>query len=212
MEKLNDVYNKYTVESSRLYTGPVYVEQTYLKKGSPFLASDTMSGGWIVYDHHFYPSVAIQWDVYKNYVLVRSLGGFNKVILNNDLIDSFYIAGHLVQNMQPDEEKNLANGGLYELIYTGDTEVIVKRKKENKMEFENSRILYRFYEKNIHYVKKGGIYYRVNNKKDVLRLYGSEYQSAIKREIRRHGLNWRRDFEQCLIAATSYYDKVNDTR
>lgn len=208
MKRLNEVYNETINESAGIYSGMVYSEQAYLKKGSPFLLADSLSSGWLVYNGHYYPRVDLQWDGFQNYVLVRSLSGLNKVILDNDKIDSFSFAGHLVKNIRPDTGHNLMKGGLYDFIKTGSTMIIVKRKKDQQAEIEGMRVYYRFYETSLFYVRKEGTYYRVSNKKDVLVLYGKKHQSAIKREVRKSGLSWRKNFEQCLLMAAIYYDKV----
>lgn len=208
-EVLNNIYNKSTSESSAIYTGRVYQEQIYAKRGSPFFPSDTLAKGWLVYDGHLFPEVSLQWDILQNFVLIRSQYKIlRKLVLNNNLIDSFSFAGHVIKNLPADKDKNLLNGGLYDIIYAGKSDVMVKRKRTTMVEFENQRVIYRFVDKNVYYIRKDDLYYRVNNKADVFRLFGDRYKSGIKKEVRRQDLIWRRNFEQCLTIAATYYDKV----
>lgn len=194
--------------SPSVYVGRVYAEQTYLMNGSPYLASDSMSSGWIVYDGQFFPDVKLQWDVFQNFVLIRALNGYSKIILRNELIDSFHFAGHTVRQMEANRDQNLSVGGLYDILYEGKIAFIARRKKENMANLDGRRVVYHFRDKSILYVKKDEVYYRVSNRRDVLRLFSSQ-AAGIKRDVRRAGLRWKKDFEQALLVSVMHYDKAN---
>ncbi len=104
------------------------------------------------------------------------------------------------------------SGGLYDFVRNGKTKLIVKRMKTHLEEIEDLRVYYRFFESSRFYIFKEGLYYKVTNKKDVLKLFGNKYKSSIKREVRKHDLSWRKDFEQCLLITVDYYDQINDIK
>lgn len=208
LQKLNHFYLDEIGSSADIYSGAVYVEQAYRKRGTPFFASDTLSNGWIVYNGQLYPDLKLQWDVLQNYVLTKSLVGYSKLILRNDLIDSFFFAGHLIRYMPANKEQNLMNSGFYDILYRGATPLIASRKKDNIQTIEAMTVYYRFDDKSKYYIQKDSIYYRVANKRDVLKLFPAR-ASGIKRQVRRAGINWRKEFEQALTIAVTYIDNPN---
>ncbi|MEO6949637.1 MAG: hypothetical protein ABI123_08415 [Ginsengibacter sp.] len=203
--KVNEFYNTKLQSSSSLYSGPQYIEQSYPKTGSPFFLNDTLASGWIGYDNHLYTNVFLQWDVFQNYVLIRSLKEGAKLILQEELIDSFYFSGHLIKKMKADKEHNLLSAGLYDVLYDGKTDVIAMRKKTSMGIIDGKSMVYNFTSKDIIYIKKEGLYNPVKNKKNVLKLF-SNNRSAIKRLVRKAGLNWRKNFDQCAAIAAQHYD------
>ena len=203
--EINALYNKKLQGSSNLYSGPQYIEQNYPQTGTPFFISDSLAMGWISYDSHLYTNVPLQWDVFQNYVITLSLKENAKLILRNDLIDSFYFSGHLLKNIEADKEHNLLQAGLYDFLYDGKTTVIAMRKKTSMGIIQGSAMVYNFTSKDKIYVKKDGIYYLVNRKKDILKLFSKD-KSAIKRLVRKAELNWRRNLDQSAAIAARYYD------
>ena len=202
---VNSLYNNKLQASSNLYSGPQYIEQIYQKIGSPFFLSDTLINGWISYDSHLYLNVPLQWDVLQNYVITSSLNNSAKLVLRNELIDSFYFSGHHVKQIDADKEHNLLQGGLYDVLYGGNTAVIAKRKKVNMVVIQGLDIYYNFSNQDRIYIKKEGIYYLVNMRKDVFRLFRNK-TVAINRLVRKEGLSWKKDFDKCVAVAAEYND------
>lgn len=177
-------------------------------EGSPFLDNDTLTSGWISYDGQYYKDVLLQWDVLQNYVLTQSLVSNAKMILRNELIDSFSFGGHLVKFMPRDKKNNLMNEGLYDIIYAGPTTLMAGRKKVNKQRLETNTPVYHLTENNSYYIKKKGIYYQVSNKNDLAYLFAKD-MAEIKKVVRRNKLKWKKDLEQVLLIAVVYYDKAH---
>lgn len=205
---LNTYYNHQIGKSAILYSGTAYITLRIPMEGSPFLGSDTLTLGWMSYDGQYYKDVLLQWDVFQNYVLTQSLISNAKLILRNDLIDSFSFAGHLVKFMPRDKENNLMNEGLYDILYAGSTSLIARRKKVNKERLDTNKPIYQISDKNSYYIKKKGIYCQVSNKKDLADLFAKDL-AEIKKAVRRNKLKWKKDFEQVLMIAVAHYDKAN---
>ena len=70
---------------------------------------------------------------------------------------------------------------------------------------QGSSMVYNFTSKDKIYIKKGGIYYLVNNKNDVLNLFNKN-RAAINSLVKKQNLNWRKEFDQCVTIAAQYYD------
>lgn len=210
LDKLNELYNQHIGYSAILYSGPSYIHQNYPMNGTPFFASDTLSPGWVSYDGHFYNNILLQWDVLQNYVLTYSPAQNGKLVLRNELIDSFYFAGHLIKFLPQDKKSNLMKGGLYDILYKGPTTYIVSRKKSLNTNMEKKNLL-NVFDKNSYYIKKNGIYYLVKNKKDITDLFPKDI-STIKKEVRRNELRWKKDLEQILMIAVVQYDKLHPVK
>ncbi len=203
---LASFYNSKLDSTAFLFTGDEYVYQSYLKVGSQYFISDSLAIGSIRYNGQFYDHTELQWDILQNYVLTRSLDGYSKLILRNDLIDSFTIAGHTIIKMYENKAANLYNTDFYDVLYRGSTAVYARRAKETYNVIRNDKIVYHFKDMDKYYVYKNGLFYRVSNKREVLRLY-SAHSSEINRAIRKDNLNWRNDFEACLLTAAVQYDQ-----
>ena len=205
---LNAFYNQHIGKSAVLFSGPAYVALNFPMEETPFLGNDTMTLGWISYDGQLYQNVSLQWDVYQNFVLTRSLVNNTKMILRNELIDSFSFAGHLLKFIPRNPEKNLANEGFYDILYDGPTTLMARRKKILEEKMESNTLIYRMTKKNTFFIRKNGTYYQVSNKKDLAYLFGKDL-AEIKRTVRRNRLKWKRDLEQILILAVVQYDKAH---
>lgn len=203
---LNAYYNSKLDSAAFLFTGDEYVYQSYLKVGSPYFLTDSLSRGTIRYAGQLYDHAELQWDVMQNYVLTRSLDGNTKVILRNDLIDSFSIEGHSIIKLYENKAANLYNTDFYDVLYRGTTDVYARRAKETYNTIRNDKIVYHFKDKDKFYVKKNDLFYRVSNRRETMRLY-AKHTSEINHAIRKEGLKWRTDFEACLIIAASLNDQ-----
>lgn len=202
---VNEFYNEKMENASNIFSGPQYIPQNYRRRGSPFFLTDSLSKGWVSYDSHIYPDVQLQWDILQNYVIIRALSGNAKIILRNDLIDSFYFSGHLIRYMPADKQHNLLYDGFYDVLYDGKTRVLAKRLKETHPNLDELKVRFDFIDKNSFYVRKNGLNYLVTNKRDILKLFHA-HRTAIKRHVRKEGLNWRKDFDKCVVIAAHYYD------
>lgn len=207
LRALTELYNARIDSSAFIFTGIEYVIQSYRKSGTPFFLSDSLTPGNIRYAGQWYTNVPLQWDILQNYVLTRSLNGYSKIILRNDLIDSFMIQGHTIASLSQDKASNLQNADYYDKIYRGTIKVFARRKRETFSTINEDKIIYHFKDKDKFYIQKAGIFYRVANKREVLRIL-SGHTAAINRSVRREGLHWRKNFEASLIVAARQYDQL----
>ena len=206
-ETLFGLYNKTIDGSAYLYTGAEYVIQSYPKIGSPFFLSDSMENGSIRYAGQLYKNIPLQWDVLQNYVLTRSLNGYSKIILQNNLIDSFTIGDHTIIKLKENKAANLYNSDFYDVLFSGTIQVFARRSKQTSNTIKDERIIYHFNNKDKFYIQKNGIFYRVSNKREVMRVLAAQ-ASAVNRAVRKQGLNWRKNFETSLITAAQQYDQL----
>lgn len=200
--KVKQVFDSATRGTSFVLTGGEYVFPNINKNGTFFFPADTLVVGNICYDGYQYNGIPLQWDIYNNYVLTLAESGSSKIILRNDLIDSFLVGGHRIIKMKEDRAKNLYNSDFYEVLYRGFISVFARRKSVPNQENEENKVVYKFRTRDKYYLQKDGIFYRVSNRIDVLNVF-SNSRSDINKIIRKEGLNWNKQFELCLITAAS---------
>lgn len=192
--------------SAFIFTGDEYIIQSYQKEGIPFFLSDTLIPGTIYYAGHRYDRLPLQWDVLQNYVLTKSLNGFSRIILRKELIDSFTIGNHIIIRLLENNRFNLQHTDFYDRLYNGNIQVLARRKKETSNSIREDKIVYHFKNIDKFYVRKEGVYFRVSNRRDVMNLL-SGHSSGINKAVRQAGLNWRKDFEACLVVAAQQFDQ-----
>lgn len=207
-ETLNDIFVQKIGAGSNVFSGPEYIAQNYRKNGSEFFASDSLATGWVVYDGLLYKNQKLQWDVLQNYVIIQAQNGYSRIILRNDLIDSFYFAGHTIVKKQADKALNLRYSDFYDALYRAGVEVWARRKVTSNFGSSDNRVVYNMFKQDKFYVKKGNLFYQVTNKREVLNVFAGS-QAEITRAVNKADLNWRKDFEECLIIAAAVYDQTN---
>lgn len=206
-EAIQNAFIKHIGVSAPIFRGPAYVQQTYLMKGSPFWGSDTLTVGRLIYDGLVYENVPLQWDVFQNYVLTTALNTSSKIVLRNDLIESFSVAGRVVKHFTAQKEQNLQNAGFYEVLYDGPTQILSRRRKTNEAKIEGRDVIYHFMDKSVYYVRMNGMYHLVSGKKDVLELF-DRHRPEIKKQVRREHLRWKKNMEKVLLIAARIHDKT----
>ena len=143
---LSNLVNERLDGAAEIYSGAEYVYPGYPKRGTPFFISDSLTPGWIVFDSHLYPTENLQWDIQQNFVLILAVDGYSKIILRNDLVDSFSLAGHTIVRMNVDPVANLQNADFYDVRYRGKTKVLVRRKKDTRSSLRmRKETLFRLY-------------------------------------------------------------------
>ena len=207
-ETINDLFVKQIGAAAEIFSGPDYVPQNYRKTGSVFYASDSLAVGWIVYDGLLYKNVGLQWDILQNYVLIQGKNGYSRIILRNNMVDSFQLSGHTIIRMEADKESNLHNTDFYDAVYRGKIQVWARRKVTTNYGNSESRVVYAMRPQHKFYIKKENLFYQVTNRREVLNVFSNK-QSEINKAVNSENLSWRRDFEECLTLAAAVYDKTN---
>lgn len=205
------LYHTYINPEPGLYRGARYVDYDYLvQDGQPFFGADSIRIGTVVYDGIFFDQVPMLYDLVKGSLIINDPYHVYKISLIMDLVDSFTITDHQFIRLRDSLNPSAPANGFYELLYKGRLTLLKKEKKnyvanllvtvENIQNFIGHTISY--------YLKKGGTYYHLNNKKALLNTF-KDRKSDLKKFIRRNKLSWRDDKETLLIKVMSWYDGSN---
>lgn len=205
--RMKQLYDSSLNGTSFIHTGPEYAIPNFRRAGTPFFPVDSLVEGSIYYNGYQYTKTPLMWDVMNNYVLTSAGNGFSKIILRNDLIDSFSFAGHHVVKLFEDKKANLYNTDFYDVLSAGVVSVYARRQKTTYQQIDNDKIVYHFRDNDKFYIRKDGVFYRVSNRREVLNVL-AKYRNVVNKEVNKSGLNWRKDFESCLIIAAESINEL----
>jgi hypothetical protein len=211
IDHAKNTYEETTKSYSRLYNGKEYIE---FKKNMPeigtlFFHSDEWEEGRVLYDGELYENVLMRFDLLTEKLVVEHKG-YGEIELISEKINYFEIVGHtFIRQVDQPGAKSLITPGFYDLIYEGNTRVLVKRWKvtEERVETQFSMIL-TFKEKNAIYIFKAGKYYPVSRKSSVLKVFDDQ-KSALKKFISKNHIKYRGNREDALVKIAGHYDELS---
>jgi hypothetical protein len=203
-----DLYDHFKGAEAAIYNGGEYVPYTFEKTGSPFFDSDSLTNGDISYAGRVYHSIPMQYDAGRNQLVILNYDGLSKIVLQNDVIDSFHFLNHTFIRVKEDPKQNLNNTDLYEFLFNGRVQVLARRKKVFEDAFKDNDLIRVFHSENAFYIHKGARYYAVNNKKGVFSIFNNK-KHEIKSLMRQQKIKFRRkNFEEVLVVTARIYDQL----
>ena len=211
IDQAKNIYEQTTKSYSRLYNGKEYIEfkKTMPEVGILFFNSEEWEEGSVLYDGELYEHVSMRYDLLEEKLIVEHKG-YGEIELITEKIKYFEIAGHtFIRLTDKLGTKSLVSQGFYDLIYDGNTRVLVKRWKvaEERVETQMSMIL-TFKEKNTVYIFKAGKYYPVSSKASVLKVFGDQ-KSALKKFISKNHIRYRSNREDAIVKIAGQYDELS---
>ena len=155
-----------------------------------------------------YGPLRLGYDIRRNQVTIASTDNLTRIVLNNELVDSFYFSGPTFIRLKEDYKQNLNNTAFYDLLHNGNVQILTRRIKTMEDVIKDNMIVRLFTEKDHFYIYKNGLYYLVSNKKEVFHLFADEQQRVKKMLRREHVKIKRNDFETGLQKAVEFYDQL----
>jgi hypothetical protein len=206
--KAGDIYNPFIEKQSRLYNGIEHLGYAYKIKGHAYFLQRELSIGTIVYDELEFANVPMIYDLHKDQVIIQYLDAFSKVGLISSKVRSFSLLDHHFIRLQGDS----ASGspiitGFYDEIYTGKTEVVVKRGKFIE-EIVKEEVEREFIETTTVFVQKEGKYYAIKTYKTLLTVL-KDKAPQVKQYLRKNRIKFRKGPENTILKAVVFYDSLN---
>jgi len=203
---LDNAINFYTDKLGgyrNLYNGPEYTYQFATIKGHPYYKTDSMQSSFLFYDGILYRSIPLKYDLATGEVVLKSKQ--NRLLkLVPEKLDYFSIGDDLFVHVRKDSNNNeLPAPGFYHVLYEGQLTALVSRKKTPKRALR-AEDPYEFAIYNTYFIKKNGSYIRVNSKKDLLTVFGTNKES-VRNYLRKSRANFKRDREGTIRKAIDYY-------
>jgi hypothetical protein len=204
-----DLYNSFSSDNAPVYNGAAYIYYTFKMEGDPYFITGNFSDGWVNYSGRKYDSLSLMYDVSRNQLVI--LGPPDKksrIVLQNEFVDSFNLLGHTFINLDEDHQQNLYNGGFYDLLYNGKVQFLARRVKTMNASIKGDLLIRTFYVKDRFYIHKNGLYYLVNTKKDVYRLFDDKIRDVKKMMRKQHVKIRHKNFEYAATKVTQFYDQL----
>lgn len=195
-------YSKVFEFYTPLYSGSEYIKYSSLRNEHPYFLDDDFTVERIQYLGHEYEEVDLLYDLVHDEVIFYG-GKMIKLVPEN--INYFTRLGHLFIRL---DDPGIPTG-FYDLLYTGEIKVLVKR---SKILFEEKRsdkqIIREFKEQNKYYIFKSGMYHSVKSKKSLLQLFGNKKQE-IAQYMRQNNILFNQDRERAIVKITEYYCTIS---
>ncbi|HEY5407527.1 MAG TPA: hypothetical protein VIJ92_10570 [Ginsengibacter sp.] len=203
-----DLYDNYTGGNAPIYNGTEYIYYYFKMEGDPFFITTNLTKGWVGYSGRMYGPLKLGYDIQRNQVTIASADNFSRIVLQNDLVDSFFLDGHTFVRLQADYKQNLNTTGFYDLLHDGHLQLLARRIKIMEDAIKDNSVVRIFTEKDHFYIHKNGLYYLVTNKKEVFRLFADK-QHQLKKMLRHEHIKiGRKNFETGLLRAVEFYDQL----
>ncbi len=204
-----EVYDHYTADNAPVFNGREYLYYTFRMEGDPFFGTPDFVYGWVGYDGRKYDSLGLLYDLVRNQLVVASPDRKSRIVVHNELIDSFALYGHTFISLTEDHKQNLYNTGFYDLLYNGQhVQFLERRLKVLNPQIVSNVMVTSFPSKNRFYIHKNGLYYLVSDKRDVFRVY-SDKERDVKKLMRQNHLKLRRrNFESAAAKVSAFYDQL----
>ncbi|MDO6430743.1 hypothetical protein Q4E93_09095 [Flavitalea sp. BT771] len=208
-EKAVQHYHASMAPEPGLYRGSEYVVYAQnLKEGHPYFDKDHMRNGSLLYNGILYRDVPLAYDLVKGLVVTYAPMNAFKIILINELIDSFTIENHIFIRLKDSLDPSVPRPGYYEQIYKGRV-CIMKKEKKSILEQAGNTSVEKIIDHSVsYYLVKGNTWYPVNNKRSLLHTLGDRNKEARK-FMRRNDLDMTGDKENTLLKIAAWYDGSN---
>lgn len=195
-------------ENQILYNGKVWRNLYYNVKGDQFLFSSEYLNGSLSINGKTYKNLSINYDIYNDEIITPT--NHSSILqMNKEMVDSFTLVfGVKTYSFINITEDSLAGiKGYVNVLYTGKSALYIKYKKEIQLLAVDDKydLFYRTYKI---YFLKHGIVYKINNKRDLLKLI-VEYKTQIKEFIKKNKLAVTSKVPESFVPVLRYYDSIS---
>ncbi len=208
---LVELYDTTTLENLHLYNGFEPSSYNYQTKGHPFFLTDQMEKGSIWYDGFKYKDRLLSYNLFQNEVITMHFNNVYRFSLINEKLQSFSIGDHIFVKLDADSGNgSVISTGFYDRLYNGQSvSVFAQRTKSLEEHITAQNLETYFVQHNRYFIKIGGTYYLVSNKKSVLKLFGKQ-KKQIQDFLRKNKIKFRRDREYAMVRIAGFADQFKN--
>jgi hypothetical protein len=204
VHKVLEYFGTKTKIQSGIYNGPEYVFYSRKADTNVFFQSQVYFNPAVVnYDGNVYANVPVMYDLFKDQVITLFYDKFSAYTLLNPKLSDFTLLNHHFV-YKDEKEANGLKSGIYDQLYNGATEVLVKRVK-NVLIAEKQKTTYP--EKDIIYIKNSNSYYEVGSQGRMFKIL-KDKKLQLKKYVDDVNLDFGRDKEKAVSSIASYYDSL----
>lgn len=217
-QETNEEYSKYISKIDSIYgiddilvNGSLYFPKHPLAQGNPYLISDEWNKGSIYIKGKTYDDIELKYDLALDKLILRTKlinDKIPKVLLNNELVDSFKIGNQFFINTKWIDQ-NLQIEGFAELIYNNDIVFFIKFRKEYIAQFSENNQYGKYSQIQFgRYLWKDGVVTKVSTRKSLLR-YFEENKKEIKKYLRKHHIKYKKANSKQLFDLINYCNELS---
>ncbi|HEY4110304.1 hypothetical protein [Puia sp.] len=195
---------------SRLYNGHEYIRNGIHAVGFPFLLSDSLQPGTLVYDGILYPNLPMQYDLVLDELIIRDYTGKALISLIPNKIGHFLIGDHSFRYIpETPLASSLPKAGFYEELCGRDS-VALFAHREKKLVFPaRPEDPVRYEQRSYYFLRIGSAYTPVDGESSLLAPL-KDKKPTLKKYIRDNNIRFKKDLEKALVSTTAYYLKLTN--
>jgi len=185
-----------------LYNGPEYYALRSLPEtNANFNDVVHTNTGSVVYGGYSYTNIPLLYDLERQMVATAWNDGESLFSLQNKKLSAFSVLGHNFIRLDSTVVGAPATG-FYDVLYNGKVQVLAKHSKRLHIvkEFKSPDDRYEYHVR--YYLKKGGKYYDINSRGDMVNIL-TGHDRELKKFISEHGIKFT---EPDMVQLASYYD------
>lgn len=194
--------------NTSLYNGVIYIEKYRTEKGNhKFFLSNEYQVGDLIYDNQHYYNVLMKYDTYEDELIVKLPNQSSHLFIKlvKEKINEFSIK-KLTANLSTQNHRFIINSSFknnkegfllsfYKVINKTASITLLKKHHKNRREYMGSYgSLSKFSEKNYFAILYENVYYRIDSKKDLTRLF-PDYKKNISAFYKKERKLYRADKE-----------------
>jgi hypothetical protein len=201
---LISAYQTLAGHESRLYNGIRRTPYDPKMIGSAFFPADSPMIASVYYDGMYFDNVAMQFDLYRQELVVLHFSQFRFSLLPEKTI-SFSVAGHhFVHHGINQADRKLVPPGFYDHLYDGHSAILAHRFVFITKKVTNDIIL-TFVPKTEFYVRRHGVFVSCNNRRAAFRLFGQSGKQ-VRRHLQSKKIRFKKNFETALVESFRFLD------
>lgn len=200
-------YKEATFLTQNLYNGRAYYMYDSKMEEHQFFVDRKWARGSVYYNDQLFENVEMLYDIVKDELVIHHLNGDN-LLLQTERIDYFDVLDHHYKRLIAG--KDIPDGmrtGFYDIVYNGNTKLIVRRRKERQEKIVERQVISLFPQKDFYYLYKDGTYRAVRSKKSVLALF-PQNGKELRRAVRAEHIPYRKNRETAIKIMAAKYDQL----
>src|SRR5450759_3947949 len=210
---IQNSYSEKVLTPKEFINGKEYESYYTRSKSKPLLFGDKKRTATIITPTRRYNNLTLQYDTFLDEVVYTDTSRkinyrFPQIALNKDIVDGFNLYfdnDSLIFRYfgLPECSKDNLKEGYYEVAYLGKSRYVIKH--ESSYYVREGMNEYKYVPEN--YLSVGDVFYRVNNKRDLLKLLG-EKSVEIKKYLHQARIRIRQADKNQFISILKYYDSL----
>ncbi len=204
------LYKKEIKENLNLYAGNEYAAPDPFGQkviGSPFFLSENFLLGSLFYNNILYDSIYMHYQLPGDKVIINDPFNYIHIELSNEKISFFVIANHKFTKISVNAAEALHTTKIYyEELYSGKELIWSIRNKNFTLSPKAEDQTASYVELDQYFLQTGNTYHKIDSEKELLNALG--VKKELKKYIREHKLNFKKNFEYAIVNVVQYYDNL----